>query len=96
MGSYGLVVPHLDYSYRTRVFLDPQAVDLISQPAYWLFNARLAYRTLDERIEVAGWVRNLADEQYLVDVFDLTREFGTILQVWGEPRTFGVTVSYRY
>ena len=78
------------------MYLDPQGVELLSQPAYWLFGARLAYRTPDEKIEVAGWVDNLADEQYLVDVFDLTRQFRTILQVYGDPRTFGATISYRF
>jgi len=65
----------------------------LSQEAYWLFNARLAYRTPDGRIEVAGWVRNLTDEEYLVDAFDLSLGSSKVLQIWGMPRTYGVTVS---
>ena len=73
---------------------DPQREELISQVGYWLHNARLAYRTPDGRLEVAGWVRNFLAKTYKVDVFDLTREFFVVQEVWGEPRTYGFTVSY--
>jgi len=75
------------------VYLDPQQVDPISQAGYWLHGARIAYRTLDERIELAIWVDNLLDEEYKVDVFDISRETSTIYEVWGEPRMYGVTLS---
>jgi outer membrane receptor protein involved in Fe transport len=68
-------------------------VDPISQDAYWLHNARLAYRTPDDRIELAFWVSNLLDEEYKIDVFDISRETSTIYEIWGEPRTYGVTLS---
>jgi outer membrane receptor protein involved in Fe transport len=71
----------------------PFPENTLSQEAHWLFNARLAYRTPDERIEVAGWVRNFTDERYLVDAFDLTFGFAKVLQIWGMPRTYGVTLS---
>ena len=45
---------------------------------------------------MALWGENLLDEQYLVDAFDVTREFDTILQVWGDPRMYGITLSYRW
>ena len=38
-------------------------------------------------------MRNLTDEQYLVDAFDLSLGFSKVLQIWGMPRTYGVTVS---
>jgi iron complex outermembrane receptor protein len=72
---------------------EPFPENTLSQEAYWLFNARLAYRTPDGRIEVAGWVRNLTDERYLVDAFDLSFGFSKVLQIWGMRRTYGVTLS---
>jgi len=71
----------------------PFPKNTLSQEAYWLLNARLAYRTPDGRIEVAGWVRNLTDEEYLVDAFDLSLGISKVLQIWGMPRTYGVTLS---
>ena len=96
LGAVGSLIPGYDFSWRSKVYLDAQALDPISQPAYWVHNARLAYRTPDGRIEVAGWVENLTNQYYKEDVFDLTRDFDTILEVWADPRTYGVTVTYTW
>ena len=72
---------------------------VLSQAPYWLLNARLAYRfelPLGGSVEVAGWVDNLLDEVYLVEAFDLHQNFNTVLQVFGKPRTYGLTLSYAF
>jgi outer membrane receptor protein involved in Fe transport len=94
--GWGSLIPQYDFSYRSKAYLDPAMIDPISQDGYWLHNARIAYRTPDERIELAFWVANLFDEEYKVDVFDLTRDYNTILEVWGEPRMYGVTLSLNW
>jgi len=94
--SWGSLVPQYDFNYRSKSYLDPQMVDPISQDGYWLHNARIAYRTPDERIELAFWVSNIFEKEYKVDVFDITRESNTILEVWGQPRTYGVTLSLNW
>ena len=94
--SWGTLAPRIDYSYQTRAYLDPQALELISMPAYWYLDLSLAFRTLDDTIEVAFWMSNVTDKEYLVDVFDVTQEANVVLQVWGQPRMAGVTVSYYY
>jgi hypothetical protein len=94
--GWGSLVPQYDFNYRSKAYLDPQMFDPISQDGYWLHNARIAYRTPDERIELAFWVSNLFDEEYKVDVFDVSRSFKTILEVWGEPRMYGVTLSLNW
>lgn len=96
LSRFGSLIPQYDFSWRSKTYLDPQALDPISQPAYWLHNARLTYRTPDGRIEIAGWVQNFLNQYYKEDVFDLTRDFNTILEVWGDPRTYGFTVTYRW
>ena len=45
---------------------------------------------------MAFWVSNLFDEEYKVDVFDLSRDYNTILEVWGKPRMYGVTLSLNW
>jgi outer membrane receptor protein involved in Fe transport len=96
LAGLGSLIPQYNFSWRSKAYLDPQKLDPISQPAYWLHNARLAYRTPDGRIEVAGWVENLTNEFYKEDTFDLTREFNSILEVWGDPRTYGLTVTFTW
>jgi len=94
--GWGSLVPQYDFNFRSKVYLDPQQTDPISQDAYWIHNTRIAYQTPDDRIELAFWVSNLFDEEYKVDAFDITREFNTILEVWGKPRMYGVTLSLNW
>ena len=93
---WGSLIPIFDCSYKSRTYLDAQKETLISQEPYWIFNARLVYRTPGGGIEVAGWVQNFMDEQYKIDTFDLSRQFSTVLEVWAEPRTYGLTISYSW
>lgn len=93
LSRWGSLVPSYNFSYRTRVALDPQNIDPISQEPFWLHNARLAYRTPDGRFEVALWVENFLDQRYKIDTFDLTLQENTLLQVWNDPRTYGISFS---
>ena len=96
LNRWGALIPQYDFSYRSKVWFDPKNIDPISQPAYWLHNARLSYRFPNETVEVAFWVQNFLDKEYKVDSFDVTREYQTILEVWGDPRTYGVSVWYGF
>jgi outer membrane receptor protein involved in Fe transport len=94
--GWGSLTPRWDFNYRSKAYLDPQMVDPISQDGYWVHNARITYRTPDGRMELALWARNLRGEAYKIDAFDLTHEHDSILEVWGEPRTYGVTLSLNW
>jgi iron complex outermembrane receptor protein len=91
---WGSLIPRYDFSYKSRTYQDPTKQELISQAPFWLHNARLAYRTPDGKLEIAGWVQNFLATIYKVDVFDFTREFATVQEIYGEPRTYGFTISY--
>jgi len=70
--------------------------DTTAQPAFWLHNLRFSYRTPDNRIEVAGWVRNLTDESYKTFAFDGSTFNNTTIYFVGDPRTFGGTVTVNF
>jgi outer membrane receptor protein involved in Fe transport len=91
---WGSLIPRYDFSYKSRTYQDPTKQLLLSQPSFWLHNARLAYRTPDGKLEIAGWVQNFLETIYKVDVFDFTRQFDSVQEIYGEPRTYGFTVSY--
>jgi iron complex outermembrane receptor protein len=93
LGRWGSLVPQYTFSYRSKVYLDPQKLDPISQEPITLHNARLAYRTPDGRFEVALWVENFTDKRYKTDVFDLSLGQNAIIEVWNDPRMSGATVS---
>jgi iron complex outermembrane receptor protein len=93
LSSWGFLVPQYTTSYRSRVYLDPQKLEAISEGGFWKHNVRLSYRTLDGRYEIAGWVENVTNNRYKDDAFDLSLGQDTILEVWNDPRMYGLTVS---
>jgi iron complex outermembrane receptor protein len=83
-------------NYKSHVFFDVSNDPYTTQSAYWLENVRIAYQVKDDRWEVAGYVRNLSNEKYYIDAFDLTVPFGFIEAVEGTPRIFGVEANFRF
>jgi iron complex outermembrane receptor protein len=94
LGRFGALIPGFDFSFKSKVSLDPSNKVQMQQPALWLLNARLGYRTPDERVNISGWVRNITKEVYLVDAFDQSIDTRQILYVYAEPRIYGVTLSF--
>ena len=96
LGRAGSLTPRIDASYKTKVLFDHQGDDALSQSAYWLMHARLTYTVPSGGITVSGWVRNIFDEAYLLNAFDLRLIADTIIDSYGDPRTFGVTVGVNF
>jgi iron complex outermembrane receptor protein len=110
IGRFGTIIPRWDGAWKDKTYYDstegkglpnragqtflPRTT--IGQQAFWLHNLRLAYLTPDESIEVAGWVRNVANDTYKTFAADLTTFQRTTLFFVGDPRTFGVTTSIRF
>ena len=93
-GDLGLVAS-ADAAYTGDQYFDTQNTSRIGQDAYWIANARLALRPDDNRWELAVFVKNLTDEEYIVDAFDVS-DFGFDELVYGDPRTYGVSLTYRF
>ncbi len=84
----------VDASYTDSVFKEAVNFGYLAAEDYWLSNARLAWAASDLHWELAAWVRNLADEHFVVDAFD--NGVGNGILLYGEPRTYGVTFTYRW
>jgi iron complex outermembrane receptor protein len=65
------------------------------QPSYALSNARLTYSSGVGHWDVSAWVKNLTDKYYRVYNLDLSA-LGFNQGVYGPPRTFGGTFTYRW
>jgi iron complex outermembrane receptor protein len=110
LGRFGFIVPRYDFSYTDDVAFDPSggrgSVNAlgrttkpdfaVGQPAFWLHNLRLGFRSADGRFEVAGWCRNIADERYKTYAFDTSRFFRVVVNFLGPPRTCGGDISVRW
>jgi iron complex outermembrane recepter protein len=64
--------------------------------SYTVANARIGYGAADGKWEVAAFVNNLFEEEYRVYAFDSSLFAGVVAGVYGKPRTYGVTASFRF
>ncbi|QDX81614.1 hypothetical protein B9N43_10340 [Denitratisoma sp. DHT3] len=111
MLDFNLNYSHRD-SISTPIALDatatgtttPIPVDILRErqttPGYNLVNMRLAWNGIPVGpgdkgdLTIALWAKNLADKRYAT--FKSLNYYGDAIAVWGEPRTVGVDVIYRY
>jgi len=107
LGRWGSLVPRYDFAWTDDVFFDPTAgvgiksVDgnlflpeyAVGQRKYWLHNLRLAYVAPAGNMELAVWVRNLADQRYKSYAFDATSFAKLTINFVGPPRTIGMDLS---
>tara|TARA_R110001606_G_scaffold12165_4_gene52357 strand:- start:35148 stop:37478 length:2331 start_codon:yes stop_codon:yes gene_type:complete len=90
----GRVKFNLTYSYTDDTIFVPNAiidnptvVDAVTQKAYGLFGGRISWEIDSQDMEVAVFGKNLADEEYAANLFDVGFYTGVIP---GAPRTLGI------
>jgi iron complex outermembrane receptor protein len=66
------------------------------QGGYSLFNFRVTWSNADDTVSVAGYVQNAFDERYFTFGQDASAGFGPSYVFVGDPREWGLTVSYRF
>jgi iron complex outermembrane receptor protein len=84
-----------DFNWQDNVFFNVDNNPFHAQDSYSLWGARATLGTDDGKWEVALWARNLGDEDYRVEVFDIF-VLGSSLFIYGEPRTSGITLRYNF
>ena len=66
-------------------------------PGYGLVNGNLGWRNvLGHPLDVSFFVNNALDKEYFLSGADIYNNFGYVLGFWGEPRTYGMRLSYRW
>lgn len=83
-------------TYRSRIFFEVPNNPVISQKAMTLVNLRAGIGFADGRIEVAGFVRNLTNKNYLLDAGNTGGAFGIPTFIPAEPRFYGAQVTGRF
>jgi iron complex outermembrane recepter protein len=91
----------MDYNWQDDSVTGVRRLVGIDMDAYAVAGARLQLMGEDwfgkGGYTVSGWVRNMFDEEYFVDTFG---SFNSIhanrVAAYGDPRTWGVNVEYRY
>ncbi len=83
-------------TYRSKIFFEVPNRDAISQDAVTLVNARAGVSFADDRVEIAGFIRNATDENYLLDAGNTGGGFGIPTFIPAEPRFYGIQVIGRF
>lgn len=83
-------------TYRSQIFFEVPNNPLISQKAVTLVNARAGVSFADKRYEIAGFIRNATDEDYLLDAGNTGGAFGVPTFIPAEPRFYGVEVTAKF
>ena len=83
----------IDGVWNSKQFMEGTNSEVSRQGAYAMFNVRASYS--GERWSVAGWLKNVTDQEYLLYNLDLG-DAGFIEQVYAPPRQWGLTVQYRW
>lgn len=82
-------------TYRSQIFFELPNNPLISQDAVTLVNARAGVSFADDRYEIAAFIRNATDEDYLLDAGNTGGAFGIPTFIPAEPRFYGVELTAR-
>jgi iron complex outermembrane receptor protein len=89
----GEIAFQLDGNWNDTQFMEGTNSLVSVQESYGVANARVSYGT--DRWSVAGWVKNLGDEEYLLYNLDLGLA-GFIEQVYGPPQQYGLTLQMNW
>lgn len=94
VGELNLVA---NYTWRSKNYLDDFELSAM-QPSYWLVNMRAELNNVGgSRLSAAFFVNNLLNETYRIGVLGLMAEgLGFSSSVYGEPRTYGLELRYRF
>ncbi|MBS0285054.1 MAG: TonB-dependent receptor [Proteobacteria bacterium] len=89
----GQVYLGYDGSYRSDFSSNPSPSAYMNVDGYSLSNFRLGYRKGD-KLNIFAWVRNAFDRNYYELLATQSGSTGLIVGQPGDPRTFGLTVSF--
>ena len=92
----GTMSAQVDGKWDSMQYLELENSQSDIQASYVVTNARLGFRTADDRWEFTGFVRNAADKYYRIYNLDVAALFGNVVSVYGPPRTYGATFAYRW
>ena len=92
----GSMAVQADAVYRDEHVFALTGAETVDGDSYTLSNASLSYTT--DNWQATAFVKNITDEEYLVQTFDLSGPdvFGMTEQYYGRPRWWGVSLRYAW
>ncbi|MCB1677564.1 MAG: TonB-dependent receptor [Halioglobus sp.] len=102
--SVGELRARVDWSGQSETAFTPKISgnDDLLQDRYDILNARITFDEIaagNGSLGFSLWARNLADEEYKIGGYEVNigQPLGRVgISQWGEPRTYGLDVTYRF
>jgi len=85
-----------DVQYTDKFCFTVLCAPVEKEDSYTVANARIGYGAENGQWQVAAFVDNLTEEEYRVYAFDSSLFAGVVAGVYGKPRTYGVTATWRF
>lgn len=93
--DFAITVLSANYAYRSDTNGNGP-IGVYKTPGYGLGNARLSFESLGgSPVSLAFWVSNITDKVYPLACADNLSSIAYATCYWGEPRTFGATITAR-
>lgn len=95
LGERLMAAASMDANWRSAQFLETLNEPVSREKGYWLVNANVSLSEADSRWSLTAWVKNLTETKYRSYINDLA-SFGFVLNVYGQPRTYGLTAGFKF
>lgn len=83
-------------THRTRIFFEVPNNPLIAQGPITLVNARAGFSFMDEKYQIAGFIRNAFDEDFLLDAGNTGGAFTIPTFIPAEPQFYGIELTAKF
>jgi iron complex outermembrane recepter protein len=101
--SVGRLALEMDYDYQSEVYfvvpaiLNPATVAASRQPGYGLLNGKLTLDLQNSPLSLSVWARNITGVNYITRSSDFSATpIAALAGTIGDPRTFGISATYRF
>ena len=95
MGSGATLGARGTYKYQSLSYYDPDNNPITVIPGYALVDGSITFTSSDKHLELSLWAKNLTDKAYRTHVFS-QRDSRVAFALYGEPRTYGLTATFKY
>jgi iron complex outermembrane recepter protein len=95
---WGELLASASYAYLSKVTFADENLgrDIAFEDPYGLIDARLELQRIGgSNLDVALWGKNLTDKEYAVNISDQP-VFGFTASLYGDPRTYGMSLKYSF
>ena len=93
-GGQLVIVPAA--SYRSDMQQFEFAAPLLDQPSFWLYNLNAGWTAPGGKIKLGVSGKNLGDKRYKIGGYNFPTLGNSVISFYGPPKTWTVSLSYRY